>query len=557
MGHQRRQHHRTGHRVFRRRGAEPQRRRHPRGGRRPDGEPLLLSPQPGRHHERGEPASDIVVEHSEFAYQQIVGRFSHNLYIGTARSFTLRFSYFHHAGGGRDAKSRAHRNEILYNRIVDELEGRSSYAIESPDGGLSYVIGNVLQQGPLTENDAIVAYGAEGLKNPINELYVVNNTLVNDLPNGGRFIFAREGRVWAMNNVWAGPGEELYGGATAELRNNLQVKPSDFVAPAEFDYRLRPGSVAIGRGIDPGQARGFDLRPIAKYVHKVQGRSRARMEQLDLGAFPSEPIRFLQTNLSETDSTVDPAALVAAVARLRRQHLPDEHGRHRRAVSDARAVPLPERVPAARPRSVRRRRCARRTRGKIRVVGRFDLSKTQKPVFDAHPEWFFRRANGEPAIYNGLYSTCINGDYYREHALTILAEALERYEVDGLFFNMFGNPTADYSGVRDGAVPLRRLPGALSRPLRPRRAGRRPTPTIARSWPTRRARSPRRSPTLIHAQAAAAPRSSPTSRTTPTASCPSRTPPSAGRCRCGRTRPATTSAARSAPSRTRWRSTCR
>ncbi|HEU4927160.1 MAG TPA: hypothetical protein VFT24_08930, partial [Vicinamibacterales bacterium] len=27
-----------------------------------------------------------------------------------------------------------------------------------------------------------------------------------------------------------------------------------------------------------------------------------------------EPIRFLQTNLSETDSTVDPTALVAAVA---------------------------------------------------------------------------------------------------------------------------------------------------------------------------------------------------------------------------------------------------
>ena len=87
---------------------------------------------------------------------------------------------------------------------------------------------------------------------------------------------------------------------------------------------------------------------------------------------------------------------------------------------------------------------------RIRVIGRFDLSKTQKAVYDAHPEWFFRRANGEPAIYNGLYSTCINGDYYRRHALTILTEALERYEVDGLFFNMFGNPATDYSGVAMG-----------------------------------------------------------------------------------------------------------
>ena len=87
---------------------------------------------------------------------------------------------------------------------------------------------------------------------------------------------------------------------------------------------------------------------------------------------------------------------------------------------------------------------------KVRVVGRFDLSKTQKLVFDAHPEWFFVRAGGQPVIYNGLYSTCINGNYYREHALTILAEALDRYEVDGLFFNMFGNPATDYSGVPTG-----------------------------------------------------------------------------------------------------------
>ena len=102
------------------------------------------------------------------------------------------------------------------------------------------------------------------------------------------------------------------------------------------------------------------------------------------------------------------------------------------------------------------------------MIGRFDLSKTQKPVFDAHPEWFFKRTNGEPAIYNGLYSTCINGDYYREHALTILAEALDRYEVDGLFFNMFGNPVDRLQRRADGALPVRRLPGPLSRPLRPR-----------------------------------------------------------------------------------------
>jgi Hypothetical glycosyl hydrolase 6 len=163
----------------------------------------------------------------------------------------------------------------------------------------------------------------------------------------------------------------------------------------------------------------------------------------------SEPVRFLQTNLSETDSTVDPQALVAAVA---------DFGANTFLMNMGGIVAqYPTRVPfhyasAFLPAGrdlfgdVVREAHARR----IRVVGRFDLSKTQKPVFDAHPEWFFKRANGEPAIYHGLYSTCINGRYYREHALTILEEALDRYEVDGLFFNMFGNPATDYSGVAMG-----------------------------------------------------------------------------------------------------------
>jgi Hypothetical glycosyl hydrolase 6 len=158
-----------------------------------------------------------------------------------------------------------------------------------------------------------------------------------------------------------------------------------------------------------------------------------------------EPIRFVQTNLSETDSTVDPKALVQAVADFPANTFLVNMG--------GIVAQYPTRVPFHYPSAflppgrdlfgeVLREAHAR----KIRVIGRFDLSKTQKPVYDAHPEWFFKRANGEPAIYNGLYSACINGNYYREHAMTILSEALDRYEVDGLFFNMFGNPSTDYSG---------------------------------------------------------------------------------------------------------------
>jgi hypothetical protein len=181
-----------------------------------------------------------------------------------------------------------------------------------------------------------------------------------------------------------------------------------------------------------------------------------------------QPIRFLQTNISEKDSTLDPSHLVQQVADFPANTFLFNMG--------GIVAQYPTRTPFHYPSphlpqgrdlfgDVVRLAHARG----MRVVGRFDLSKTQKAVFDAHPEWFFERVNGEPAIYNGLYSVCINGGYYREHALKILTEALERYEVDGLFFNMFGNPSTDYSGQPMGpchcAVCQDRFHARYGRPL--------------------------------------------------------------------------------------------
>lgn len=158
-----------------------------------------------------------------------------------------------------------------------------------------------------------------------------------------------------------------------------------------------------------------------------------------------EPVRLLQTNLRETDSTLDPKRLAEQLESFPANTLLFNLGgivaQYPTRVEFHYASPH---LPPGRDLFGEMLKEAHARR--IRVIGRFDLSKTQKAVFDAHPEWFFKRVNGEPAIYNGLYSACINGGYYREHALNILTEALERYAVDGLFFNMFGNPATDYSG---------------------------------------------------------------------------------------------------------------
>ncbi|MEF8885879.1 MAG: alpha-amylase family protein [Haloarculaceae archaeon] len=81
----------------------------------------------------------------------------------------------------------------------------------------------------------------------------------------------------------------------------------------------------------------------------------------------------------------------------------------------------------------------------IRVISRFDFSKAHESIFEERPEWFYRDENGDEVNYHGIVHTCVNGGYQREYSLEILEEALSRYDIDGVFFNMFGHAHWDYS----------------------------------------------------------------------------------------------------------------
>jgi hypothetical protein len=237
--------------------------------------------------------SDIVIEHSEFFGGGERGGSAHGIYVGEVRSFTLRFSYFHHASIGHLVKSRAHSNYILYNRIMDEADGDSSYAIDLPNGGFGVIMGNLIQQGPRTDNDALIAFGAERahITNPIQELFLVNNTLVNDA-RSGRFVMAPfpSEKIILLNNIFSGPGERYTtktGGAPTD-QGNVQVQRSEFVDADAFDYRLKAGSKAIDAGVAPITVRGMPLNPVFQYVHKSQSGPRKVRGPLDAGALEFE-----------------------------------------------------------------------------------------------------------------------------------------------------------------------------------------------------------------------------------------------------------------------------
>jgi hypothetical protein len=232
------------------------------------------------------PTSTIIIEFSEFAFNGFGDGQSHNVYIGNIGTLIFRYNYSHHAKIGHLLKTRAAQNFVLYNRLSDEATGTSSYQIDIPNGGLSYVIGNVIEQGPLNDNSTLIAYLEEGTNpgNPSTQMFVINNTFANDAASG-TFISPAPAAapVVIKNNIFSGPGT-LTNQASAIKANNF-VGNANFVNAAGFDYHLVTGSPAINAGIDPGADGTFSLAPAFQYVHPACAEGRAAAGAIDIGAY--------------------------------------------------------------------------------------------------------------------------------------------------------------------------------------------------------------------------------------------------------------------------------
>jgi hypothetical protein len=81
----------------------------------------------------------------------------------------------------------------------------------------------------------------------------------------------------------------------------------------------------------------------------------------------------------------------------------------------------------------------------IRVVARTDFSKVRRVLYESHPEWAAVYPEGHIEDYHGNIHVCINGEYQRIYAPLIVQEAITRLPVDGIFFNMGGFITHNYS----------------------------------------------------------------------------------------------------------------
>ncbi len=281
--------------------------------------------------------SIVLIERTELAFNGVADSgYEHNIYISASvESFTLRYSYSHHAKEGHLVKSRALNSFIIANRIMDELPvsdggttDQSSALIDLPQGGRGYIVGNLLHKGSNSQNKgAAIWFARENGDNAPHELYVVNNTYVSAtaMANTSMILAARAGVAFVANNLGLGDGVTLlnfdpaenaagrvftvvnnyvddaldqltlFDGATSapagidySYSGNQHILDPKLVNRAGFDWRLATGSPAINNGVDPGAAHGFDLSPVAQYLHPTAGETRPQAGPLDVGAYEAQ-----------------------------------------------------------------------------------------------------------------------------------------------------------------------------------------------------------------------------------------------------------------------------
>ena len=160
-----------------------------------------------------------------------------------------------------------------------------------------------------------------------------------------------------------------------------------------------------------------------------------------------EPYRLVQTNLREIDATMDVDAYVQSMVDANANIVLINMGGI--VANYPTQLPYHFRNPFMKGDLVDDLIKGLHAKG-IRVIGRFDFSKINESLAAQKPEWLYVSEAGRHVNYNGQVHTCINGGYQQEYALEILNEAISTYPLDGIFFNMIGYTTSDYSGNNYG-----------------------------------------------------------------------------------------------------------
>ena len=214
----------------------------------------------------------ITITNSEFADNGTTNGLTHNIYIGEIGTFDISNSYVTAANVGNEIQSRALVNDITDNRIVDGPTATASYSINLMDGGVDNVTGNQIEQGPNTQNPAIIAFGADGAVYAGSSLTVSGNTILNDDPAGNAVALhnfvSSPALDFTGNSVFGLTQSQLFAGGPVNGSGTsfLTTEPTISDAPPFCDLLLRrhadrdAGRRGAGRA-PRGRRPGADRQP--------------------------------------------------------------------------------------------------------------------------------------------------------------------------------------------------------------------------------------------------------------------------------------------------------
>lgn len=251
--------------------------------------------------------STVIIENSEFSHNGYNGTdnalvgYEHQIYISAQTdSLVVKNCYFHDVRNqGHSLKTRAQKSYILYN-LIDEGSGNGSYEFDIAQGGMVVAVGNVIIQGVNDANHVIICL--EAITNPLEELYFVNNTIINKFQGNVKFVnIIPSSGVTAckfFNNIFASvpsASNILFSGnipSVIDTSNNIFVKnyaAFGFTDPSVNNYNLTSVAVdAIDKGVACGSAdNGFPLTPLYMFINDSTSLSPRTVvgAAIDIGAY--------------------------------------------------------------------------------------------------------------------------------------------------------------------------------------------------------------------------------------------------------------------------------
>jgi hypothetical protein len=184
----------------------------------------------------------------------------------------VRGSRFYSGYEGHLIKSRARENRITYNLIYDGDEGQASYEIDLPNGGLAWIIGNVIGQSPQAQNPVMVAYGSEQASG--RRTGCTCRTTASSATPGRRAgscacsttACRRSTEVKAVNNISLGLGLFSPGTDGDFSGNRWAFRRRALQSIYTLEFGLADGSAWAGTAKPAGMGGGRSLQPTAEFT---------------------------------------------------------------------------------------------------------------------------------------------------------------------------------------------------------------------------------------------------------------------------------------------------